>query len=142
MAAVAIGVAATSRPTATRTRLTVRRAISQATTTRPAMSSNGSGPSDPNGAAAAQRATSAIHPTNSRVGRCSRAAADPPSSPAGIPATSGLHRRAIALEAMPPNERRIVHIALADSKDISTESIGEGEARRVSRSDCLRFKSA
>ncbi|GAC1356198.1 MAG: hypothetical protein NVSMB38_37480 [Ktedonobacteraceae bacterium] len=41
------------------------------------------------------------------------------------------YRRAVALEAMPPNERRIVHIALADSKDISTESIGEGEERRV-----------
>jgi len=41
------------------------------------------------------------------------------------------YRRAIALEAMPPNERRIVHIALADNKDISTESIGEGEERRV-----------
>lgn len=41
------------------------------------------------------------------------------------------YRRSIALEAMPPHERRIVHIALAESKDISTESIGEGEARRV-----------
>ena len=41
------------------------------------------------------------------------------------------YRRSIALEAMPPHERRIVHIALADSKDISTESMGEGEARRV-----------
>ena len=41
------------------------------------------------------------------------------------------YRRSIALEAMPPHERRIVHIALADSKDISTESIGEGEERRV-----------
>jgi len=41
------------------------------------------------------------------------------------------YRRSIALEAMPPHERRIVHIALADSKDISTESIGEEEARRV-----------
>ena len=41
------------------------------------------------------------------------------------------YRRAIALEAMPPNERRIVHMALADSKDISTESMGEGEERRV-----------
>lgn len=41
------------------------------------------------------------------------------------------YRRAIALEAMPPHERRIVHIALSDSKDISTESIGEGEERRV-----------
>lgn len=41
------------------------------------------------------------------------------------------YRRSIALEAMPPHERRIVHIALAESKDISTESIGEGDARRV-----------
>ncbi len=41
------------------------------------------------------------------------------------------YRRSIALEAMPPHERRIVHIALSESKDISTESIGEGEARRV-----------
>jgi spoIIIJ-associated protein len=41
------------------------------------------------------------------------------------------YRRSIALEAMPPHERRIVHIALADSKDISTESMGEGEERRV-----------
>jgi len=41
------------------------------------------------------------------------------------------YRRSIALEAMPPHERRIVHIALADSKDISTESIGEGDERRV-----------
>jgi spoIIIJ-associated protein len=41
------------------------------------------------------------------------------------------YRRSIALEAMPPHERRIVHISLAESKDISTESIGEGEERRV-----------
>ena len=41
------------------------------------------------------------------------------------------YRRAIALEAMPPHERRIMHIALSDSKDISTESIGEGDERRV-----------
>jgi len=32
---------------------------------------------------------------------------------------------------MPPNERRIVHMALADYKDISTESIGEGDERRI-----------
>jgi spoIIIJ-associated protein len=42
--------------------------------------------------------------------------------------TSG---RAIMLEAMPPNERRIVHMALADFEDISTESEGEGDQRRV-----------
>jgi len=41
------------------------------------------------------------------------------------------YRRSIALEAMPPHERRIVHIALSESNDISTESIGEGDARRV-----------
>src|SRR5262249_4064767 len=41
------------------------------------------------------------------------------------------YRRSVALEAMPPNERRIVHLALADYHDISTESIGEGDERRV-----------
>ncbi len=41
------------------------------------------------------------------------------------------YRRSIALEAMPPHERRIFHIALSESKDISTESIGEGDERRV-----------
>ena len=41
------------------------------------------------------------------------------------------YRRSIALEAMPPHERRIVHLALSESKDISTESIGEGDQRRV-----------
>jgi spoIIIJ-associated protein len=41
------------------------------------------------------------------------------------------YRRSIALEAMPPHERRIVHLALSESKDISTESIGEGDERRV-----------
>jgi spoIIIJ-associated protein len=41
------------------------------------------------------------------------------------------YHRSIALEAMPPNERRIVHITLADCNDISTESIGEGDGRRV-----------
>lgn len=39
--------------------------------------------------------------------------------------------RAVTLEAMPPNERRIVHMALADFEDISTESEGEGDQRRV-----------
>jgi spoIIIJ-associated protein len=42
--------------------------------------------------------------------------------------TSG---RSVMLEAMPPNERRIVHMALADYEDISTESEGEGDQRRV-----------
>jgi spoIIIJ-associated protein len=39
--------------------------------------------------------------------------------------------RSVMLEAMPPNERRIVHMALADFDDISTESEGEGDQRRV-----------
>ncbi|HEX6797762.1 MAG TPA: RNA-binding cell elongation regulator Jag/EloR [Ktedonobacterales bacterium] len=37
----------------------------------------------------------------------------------------------VALEAMPPNERRIIHMTLAETGDISTESTGEGDQRRV-----------
>ncbi len=37
----------------------------------------------------------------------------------------------VTLEAMPPNERRIVHLALKDSPYVTTQSFGEGEARRV-----------
>ncbi|MGH2355913.1 MAG: RNA-binding cell elongation regulator Jag/EloR, partial [Chloroflexota bacterium] len=40
-------------------------------------------------------------------------------------------RQPMQLEAMPPNERRIIHLALTDDPDIATESIGEGDARRV-----------
>lgn len=40
-------------------------------------------------------------------------------------------RRAIPLEAMPPNERRIVHMALSESEDVMTHSEGEGDQRRV-----------
>ena len=39
--------------------------------------------------------------------------------------------QAMTLEPMPPAERRIVHIALADDPDVETISIGEGEARKV-----------
>ena len=35
------------------------------------------------------------------------------------------------LEAMPPNERRIMHMALSEDPDVTTESVGEGDARRV-----------
>jgi spoIIIJ-associated protein len=35
------------------------------------------------------------------------------------------------LEPMLAYERRIIHLALADHSDVTTESIGEGEARRV-----------
>lgn len=37
----------------------------------------------------------------------------------------------ITLEAMPPNERRIIHMVLAETGDIATESTGEGDQRRV-----------
>jgi spoIIIJ-associated protein len=39
--------------------------------------------------------------------------------------------RSVTLEPMPPNERRIVHLALADDPAVVTVSIGEGEARKV-----------
>jgi len=37
----------------------------------------------------------------------------------------------VSLEPMPANERRIIHLALHDYPDVTTQSIGEGEARRV-----------
>ena len=39
--------------------------------------------------------------------------------------------RAITLEPMPPNERRIVHLALADHPQVSTASTGDGDRRQV-----------
>ena len=42
-----------------------------------------------------------------------------------------LYRTELALKPMPPFERRIVHTVLAEYPDITTQSIGEGEARRV-----------
>jgi spoIIIJ-associated protein len=54
---------------------------------------------------------------------------------------SGLARRvasqvqqtgqAIALEAMPAGERRIIHMALADNPGVTTGSVGEGDHRKV-----------
>lgn len=41
------------------------------------------------------------------------------------------NRQPITLEAMPPNERRIVHMALRDHPSVTTQSIGEGDHRRV-----------
>lgn len=38
----------------------------------------------------------------------------------------------VTLEPMPPNERRIVHLVLAEDSSVITSSIGEGEARKVS----------
>jgi len=40
-------------------------------------------------------------------------------------------RRSINMEPMPANERRIVHLALADNPDVTTHSIGDGEERKV-----------
>lgn len=40
-------------------------------------------------------------------------------------------RMGIILEAMPPHERRIVHLALQDNAYVVTESIGEGDNRKV-----------
>lgn len=40
--------------------------------------------------------------------------------------------RAITLEPMTPADRRIIHLSLADSPSVSTESIGFGDDRKVS----------
>ena len=40
-------------------------------------------------------------------------------------------RRAITMEPMPADERRIIHLTLADNPDVTTQSIGEGENRKV-----------
>ena len=39
--------------------------------------------------------------------------------------------RPLSLEPMPPNERRIVHLALRDHPNVFTESSGEGERRKI-----------
>lgn len=39
--------------------------------------------------------------------------------------------RAVSLEPMPPNERRIIHITLRDHDQVYTESTGQGNRRRV-----------
>jgi len=40
-------------------------------------------------------------------------------------------RSAITMEPMPADERRIVHLTLADNPDVTTQSMGEGENRKV-----------
>jgi len=40
-------------------------------------------------------------------------------------------RRAMPMEPMPADERRIIHLALADHPDVTTQSTGEGENRKV-----------
>jgi spoIIIJ-associated protein len=39
--------------------------------------------------------------------------------------------RTVILQPMPPHERRVVHVALYDDSRVATESIYEGERRRV-----------
>lgn len=39
--------------------------------------------------------------------------------------------RAMPMEPMPADERRIIHLALADHPDVTTQSTGEGENRKV-----------
>jgi spoIIIJ-associated protein len=41
------------------------------------------------------------------------------------------NRRLIMLEPMPADERRVIHLTLADHPDITTQSMGEGEMRKV-----------
>jgi spoIIIJ-associated protein len=40
-------------------------------------------------------------------------------------------QKTVTLEPMPPHERRIIHLALRDRPDVSTRSVGEGPARKV-----------
>jgi spoIIIJ-associated protein len=37
----------------------------------------------------------------------------------------------VALEPMPPNERRIIHMTLRDHPIVTTRSIGKGDRRKV-----------
>lgn len=39
--------------------------------------------------------------------------------------------RTVTMEPMPPHERRIIHLALRERDDVSTRSVGEGSARKV-----------
>ena len=40
-------------------------------------------------------------------------------------------RRAMPMEPLPADERRIIHLALADHPDVTTQSIGDGENRKI-----------
>ena len=42
-----------------------------------------------------------------------------------------LKKMPFALEPMPAYERRIIHLTLAEHPDVTTQSIGEGEVRKV-----------
>jgi spoIIIJ-associated protein len=38
----------------------------------------------------------------------------------------------VVLEPMPAHERRVIHLALREDSRVTTESVGEGDRRRVS----------
>lgn len=40
-------------------------------------------------------------------------------------------KQPVALEPMPPNERRVIHLALHDHQAVTTQSVGKGESRKV-----------
>jgi spoIIIJ-associated protein len=40
-------------------------------------------------------------------------------------------RQPVALEPMPPNERRVIHIALKNHPAVTTQSVGKGDSRKV-----------
>lgn len=40
-------------------------------------------------------------------------------------------RQPVALEPMPPNERRVIHLALRSHPTVTTQSVGKGESRKV-----------
>jgi spoIIIJ-associated protein len=40
-------------------------------------------------------------------------------------------RQPVALEAMPPNERRVIHLTLQEHPSVTTSSSGEGDTRHV-----------
>ncbi|MCS7001336.1 MAG: KH domain-containing protein, partial [Dehalococcoidia bacterium] len=41
------------------------------------------------------------------------------------------YRQPVTLEAMPPNERRLIHLALRNHPTVTSQSIGEGDDRKV-----------
>jgi len=41
-------------------------------------------------------------------------------------------KKTVQLDPMPANERRIIHMALAEDRYVTTSSTGEGEARQIS----------
>jgi spoIIIJ-associated protein len=40
-------------------------------------------------------------------------------------------RQPVALEPMPPHERRVIHITLRDHPTVTTQSVGRGDRRKV-----------